>query len=152
MNFEEERKGKRIFKHHYGRIEALQVSHLKNAAALPGEAGETLPGNRRCRYRLFNQYIDAAVEQTGHDVFMSNGRRSHNGGIKQTECLFKAGKCLRVAFPGKLPGSFEIGVDNRNEFDVLDLLDHADVISPERARSDHRRPKLFHSFAGSAGG
>src|SRR6185437_2892895 len=146
VNFEEKRNGKRVLQHCYCRIEALQMSNLEDAPALLGEPGESFAGGRRGGNWLFNQDIDTAVQQTARNGFVSNGRCRHNRGVKTAERLIDAGECARVMIVSNLLRSFQIGIDDGRQFNILKLPDHATVIPSERAGADDRHPELLHSF------
>lgn len=145
MDFEKEGQGYSLFERDDDRVEAFEVSDLEDAAMLSGGGDEAAGCFERRGDGLFDEYVDAGLEQALTDRLVLGGRGGYDGGIDF------ARKLQHVAEPQTGRGdvgsgeAIGIGIDDGDEVGEWRLAANADMVFAELSGTDD-------GYADSGGG
>jgi len=137
MNFEKLRprcKTARLGDH---RIEALHVTHLKNAAVELGCVDERLSLLRCGSDRFFNEHVDSMLEQVYADAPVISGRNGEADCIHLTEELPIIAERIRAVQCGDFFRALLLNIDDTGKLHTLRLRVQTRMMPAEMSDSDY---------------
>jgi hypothetical protein len=125
-----------------GGVEALKVAGLDDATGIFGTNDEVVGLGEICGQGLFDEQVDAGVEEQSGDGVMMDGRHGHAGRIEIEiggEEFFDRGKDRDLVLRGCFPGASRIGLDGGNKRDTFtgrfQFAIDTEMVAAECARS-----------------
>src|SRR5271169_171427 len=113
VNFEKEGKAGDFLQRNDGRIEALEMSHLEDAAVGVGCLDELIGRSEILRDGLFNEYVDSSFQKGAADFGVSGGRNGDDGGVDLAGELAGVCECGARVGGGDLGGPIGVSVHYR---------------------------------------
>jgi len=123
-------------------IEALEVAGLNDKLSAFGAGNEVVGLGEICGQGLFDEQVDAGIEEPHGDGVMMDGRHGDAGSIEIEiggEEFFDGGKDRDLVLRGCFPGASRIGLDGGNKRDALtgrfQFAIDAEMVAAECARA-----------------
>jgi hypothetical protein len=102
------------------RIETLEMAHLKNGIAFAGSTNHLIRFFERPRDRLFDENVNAGLEQSARDFTVHLGRHCEAGGIyladQHAPISGPINFSFAAAFSANRAGSFFVQIADRDKF------------------------------------
>ncbi len=125
---------------HHCRIKTFEMSDLKNR--IPAFCGfdHAIGFFERSRDWLFNEHVNAGLEETTSDLTMCFSRDRYARSIDTPDQFAPVGGPVSLSFPADRARGFLVQIANRNEFRCAfggEISMNARVLLTETANSDH---------------
>jgi hypothetical protein len=137
----------------HGGVEALKMAGLKDellsGSTLFGECNQLVGFSKRGGQRLFDQQVEAGLEQGGRDGVVMNGGDGDRGGIQLQiggEKLVNGREDGNLVLSFGFGGAGRVGLDGRDQGDALagcfELAIDPEMVAAESSGSNDRYAKL----------
>jgi hypothetical protein len=144
VNFEKQGLGDRGLKGDDGGVKPLEVADQQDSMEPRRVVNQAARGGRLVRDGFFHQYIDAELHEPASDVGVSNsGRRDHRRVRMFREMIERVEHGASMGFRG-LARARAVQVENAGQFGTGGLMNHSEVVAPERACAHHGDTRFGH--------
>ena len=137
VDLEEEGQGEALFEGQDGGVKSLEVAYLKDAAGAGSGVDQAIGGGKVGGDGLFDEDVDAGVEEVAADIDVGGGGSGDDGGIDPAGEIAGVGECDGLVAGGGFGGAGGIGIDDGGELRAGGFVDHAAVVLAEGSGADN---------------